>query len=162
MLEHVTIPSGGVLPKIRPELIGRKHGHLFPNEVSSKLVHASPKPQKVKTPTKVSTPRKKIAKKAKVKTTKKSVSKALAVATAATPSVLLKKVVQISWLYLKAYFFLLQAKSLTRCWMKLAGILCLVVFRSLQKSSLTSGGIDSATGFTILSEKTLFLGQKVR
>ena len=101
----MTIPSGGVLPKIRPELIGRKHGHLFPNEVSSKLVHASPKPQKVKTPTKVSTPRKKLAKKAKVKTAKNSVSKALAVATAATPSVLLKKVVQISWLCLKAYFF---------------------------------------------------------
>ena len=36
------------------------------------------------------------------------------------------------------------------------------VFVFLQGSVVTSGGIDAGTGFTILSEKKLFLGQKVR
>ncbi|XP_050405606.1 core histone macro-H2A.1 [Patella vulgata] len=31
LLKHVTIPAGGVLPRIHPELLGRKKGGKFPN-----------------------------------------------------------------------------------------------------------------------------------
>ena len=37
----------------------------------------------------------------------------------------------------------------------------MVLVSLFKGSSVTSGGIDAGTGYTILSEKTLFLGQKV-
>lgn len=53
LLKHVTIASGGVLPKILPELIGRKKGNKFPNSLlplGSKPAAAAapPKPKKAK------------------------------------------------------------------------------------------------------------------
>ena len=42
LLKHVTIASGGVLPKIHPELLGRKKGGKFPNLLTTPVILPPP------------------------------------------------------------------------------------------------------------------------
>ena len=49
----MTIASGGVLPKIHPELIGRKRGNKFPNQLAPVPVPSAPSPAKKKLAAKV-------------------------------------------------------------------------------------------------------------
>ncbi|XP_041362433.1 core histone macro-H2A.1-like isoform X1 [Gigantopelta aegis] len=72
LLKHVTIASGGVLPKIHPELIGRKKGSRFPNAPTPFTVPVS----KVKADVKANSP----------KTTVKKGGKKVANATPPKPS----------------------------------------------------------------------------
>ena len=49
LLKHVTIASGGVLPKIHPELLARKKGGKFPNVASPAAPVAKPPAKKTVT-----------------------------------------------------------------------------------------------------------------
>lgn len=114
LLKHVTIAAGGVLPRIHPELLGRKKGGKFPNQVAPVMtpdtggVSSKPLAPPVKKPV---TP--------VVQPKKKAVVKPLPKAAVAAPK------------------------------------------RKLGKGDTNTGNVDSNTGFTILSEKKLFLGQKL-
>ncbi|XP_067671099.1 core histone macro-H2A.1-like isoform X1 [Haliotis asinina] len=120
LLKHVTIASGGVLPKILPELIGRKKGNKFPNTLLSKPVTAAPpKPKKVADSPSPS-PSAKVVK-------KPSPKKVSVVSVKGKPSKVKGGKVKVN-----------------------AG-----------DSSNTKIGTTDASGFTILSEKKLFLGQKM-
>ncbi|XP_074649577.1 core histone macro-H2A.1-like isoform X2 [Tubulanus polymorphus] len=108
LLKHVTIAAGGVLPRIHPELLGRKKGNRFPNQVGPTSVPIPAPPKKKPAPKLITPPKKLVNKK---------------------PSPLQAKVIKKP---VKA-----------------------------SKSDSTAGTTDAATGFTILSEKKLFLGQKM-
>ncbi|XP_013383980.1 core histone macro-H2A.1 isoform X1 [Lingula anatina] len=117
LLKHVTIASGGVLPRIHPELLARKKGGKFPNIV----------PQSVPVPAPLTTPPnvQKAATIVKKSPVKKNVIK--------KPAIVLKKP---------------GGKSKGG---KADGMI----------NSVSSGAKDSGTGLTVLSEKKLFLGQKL-
>lgn len=107
LLRHVTIASGGVIPKIHPELLGRKKGGSFPN-VAPLVVPTTLSP--AKKPKTISTP---AAKKMPPK---------------------------------KATVMSMKGKA--------------KVTAKGGKGSKAEGTV-TAGGFTILSEKKLFLGQKL-
>ncbi|XP_046364973.1 core histone macro-H2A.1-like isoform X1 [Haliotis rufescens] len=125
LLKHVTIASGGVLPKILPELIGRKKGNKFPNSLlplgSKPAAVAPPKPKKAKVVDSSSpSSSAKVAK-------KPSPKKLSVVSVKGKPSKVKGGKVKVN-----------------------AG-----------DSTNTKIGTTDASGFTILSEKKLFLGQKM-
>ncbi|ESP02822.1 hypothetical protein LOTGIDRAFT_212337 [Lottia gigantea] len=108
LLKHVTIPQGGVLPRIHPELLGRKKGGQFPNYPNIPV----PLP-----PTIPATGKKPLASKPSTAKLKARKVKPLVKATASV----------------------------------LNG----------PKGSKTGDALTDSSGFTILSEKKLFLGQKL-
>ncbi|XP_071105671.1 core histone macro-H2A.1-like isoform X1 [Haliotis cracherodii] len=126
LLKHVTIASGGVLPKILPELIGRKKGNKFPNT----LLPLGSKPAAAVAPPK--------PKKAKV-VDSSSPSSSAKVAKKPSP----KKLSVVS----------VKGKP-----SKVKGGKVKV---NAGDSTNTKIGTTDASGFTILSEKKLFLGQKM-
>ena len=99
MLRHVTIASGGVLPKIHPELIGRKKGNRFPNQVP-----APPTPTKkvAPAPVKKQSPAKKVAK-GKVKKAGKQASPISKAAASVGKTALLRKVFFFVVIFLHVY-----------------------------------------------------------
>ena len=62
LLKHVTIASGGVLPKIHPELLTRKKGNKIVSLAPTpRVLPAPPKPQIKNSPKKQTAPPKKVA-----------------------------------------------------------------------------------------------------
>lgn len=61
LLKNVTIASGGVLPRIHPELLARKKGGKFPNLVSPPPSQTPSAPAAIKKPKVVASPPKKMA-----------------------------------------------------------------------------------------------------
>ena len=91
MLRHVTIASGGVLPKIHPELIGRKKGNQFPNQVTA--APPAPATKAAASPVKKQAPAKKAAvAKGKVKKAGKQASPVSKAAASVGKTALLRKV----------------------------------------------------------------------